>query len=414
KLLERLEMLLDQLLPEDGANVTRTGVALLTTLVREGVRDRSVRDLLRTSSQLLARKVIERVGESAEHYITSSRAEYFQMLRSAAGGGLLTTGTAMLKVLITSLKLPLFQEGLLASVNYAGSFLAMQFAGFTLATKQSSVTAAKLAGSIKVLGGELDASPIVAEIARVTRSQLAAIAGNLGMVIPGALLADFLVKSLTGHSYLNAEQAEYVLHSLDPFHTLTVFYAALTGVVLWSSSLAAGWLENWSAYRRIPEALASHRGIVKRLGGTRAARLSRWFAHNVSGLGGNVSIGLLLGMLPVFGKFLGLPIDVRHVTLSTGQMALAAGHLGRAELTSPEMLVAAFGILLIALCNFGVSFALALGVAMRARGVLLGETAGLVEALAIELVRNPRAFLLPPRKDEEASARPSGGAESTG
>jgi hypothetical protein len=201
----------------------------------------------------------------------------------------------------------------------------MQLAGFTLATKQSSVTAAKLAGSIKVLGGELDPSPIVAEIARVTRSQLAAIAGNLGMVIPTALLVDLLVKSLTGHSYLNAEQAGYVLHSLDPFHTLTVFYAALTGVVLWSSSLAAGWLENWSAYRRIPEALASHRGIVKRLGTMRAARLSRWFAHNVSGLGGNISIGLLLGMLPVFGKFLGLPIDVRHVTLSTGQLAWRPG-----------------------------------------------------------------------------------------
>lgn len=49
----------------------------------------------------------------------------------------------------------------------------------------------------------------------------------------------------------------------DLLHSGTVFYAALTGVLLWLSSLGAGWLENWIVYRRLPEALAKHRRLLR-------------------------------------------------------------------------------------------------------------------------------------------------------
>ena len=81
----------------------------------------------------LARKVVERSAETGEHYITRDRGEYREMMRGAAGGGLLTVLTVYLKFLIYGLHLDKFIEGLLASLNYTGSFLLIHFAHFTLA-----------------------------------------------------------------------------------------------------------------------------------------------------------------------------------------------------------------------------------------------------------------------------------------
>ena len=74
--------------------------------------DRSLRALVYTNLHLLARKLVERAGQTGEHYITTTRREYWQMLASAAGGGVLTLGTAAAKLQISTLHLPLFIEGL--------------------------------------------------------------------------------------------------------------------------------------------------------------------------------------------------------------------------------------------------------------------------------------------------------------
>ena len=37
----------------------------------------------------------------------------------------------------------------------------------------------------------------------------------------------------------------------------------------------------------------------------------------------NTSLGLMLGLVPPIAAFFGLPLEVRHVTLSTGQIAAA-------------------------------------------------------------------------------------------
>jgi site-specific recombinase len=68
----------------------------------------------------LARKIIERAGHTGEHYITSSRGEYFKMLLSAGGGGVLTAGTAALKFLIGWAHLAV-RRGMLAATNYAAA-----------------------------------------------------------------------------------------------------------------------------------------------------------------------------------------------------------------------------------------------------------------------------------------------------
>jgi site-specific recombinase len=60
-------------------------------------------------------------------------------------------------------------------------------------------------------------------------------------------------------------------------------------------------------------------------------------------------------------------------------------------------LSAMLGIALIGLLNFGVSFALALTVALKGREASGKDRLALLRALAARLVRAPLSFVLPPR-----------------
>ena len=250
-----------------------------------GRRRAASRQLMSDNLRLLARKVIERAGRTGEHYVTSSKREYWKMLASAAGGGVLTCGTAMAKFLVKWGHFPLFVDGVLSSFVYAGSFIVMQLLGFTLATKQPSMTAAALAGTIRDRAGPGRLDELVPLIARIARSQFAAAVGNVSAVIVTALLVDLLLRRVNGEPFLDPVTSpgrDRVVRS-DPFASGTMFYAALTGVLLWMSSLVAGWFENWVVYRRLPEAIEHHR-FGKRLGRARMAHWARFLETPVGGL----------------------------------------------------------------------------------------------------------------------------------
>jgi site-specific recombinase len=398
--LDRLTLLLSQLEPYSELARAAEAKALLVELVGLRLRDRKLSDIARGNLHLLARKIIERAGHTGEHYITSSRREYVMMLLSAGGGGVLTTGTAALKFLIGSAHFAPFVEGMLSAGNYGGSFILMQLCGFTLATKQPSMTAAALAGTLRDSAHHPDLTALVAMIARITRSQLAAAIGNVGMVIPATLAFNAFWRSRhEGASFLNHETSEYVLHSLHPTQSGTIFYAALTGVLLWSSSIAAGWLENWAVYRRLPEAIAEHR-YGRLLGRGTMRWLSRFLQRNIAGFGGNSTLGFLLAMTPIMGKFLGLPLDVRHVTLSTGALTLAVCSLGFSGETAHAVYPAALGIAIIGCLNFGVSFLLALAVALRAREAKRSDQWRLLASVLATFFRSPLQFFIPPARDD--------------
>jgi len=399
--LDRLSRLLRQLEPYSELGHAAEAKALLLELLTLRLRDRKLSDIVRGNLHLLARKIIERAGSTGEHYITASRGEYFKMLLSAGGGGVLTAGTTALKFLIGWAHFAPFAEGMLSACNYAGSFIVMQLLGFTLATKQPSMTAAALAGTLRDSAHHPDLSALVAMIARITRSQLAAAIGNIGMVIPAAFALDYFWRAQYGNSFLDAETAQYVLLSLHPTQSGTIFYAALTGVLLWWSSIAAGWLENWTVYRRLPEAIAEHR--FGRLLGRRSMHfLARFLQRNIAGFGGNGTLGFLLGMTPVMGKFFGLPLDVRHVTLSAGALTLSVCSLGFGALRTPQVHGAALGIAVIGCLNFGVSFLLALAVALRAREAKRSDRLRLVRSVLATFVRSPFQFFVPPALDASA------------
>jgi site-specific recombinase len=399
KNLDRYSAILERFAESDPVARADGHRRLLLRLLEGRRNERNLRQIVRGNVHLLARKIIERAGETGEHYITTTRREWTVMFFSAAGGGVLTAGTAAMKFLISAGHFAPFVEGFLQSTNFAGTFLLMQLLGFTLATKQPSMTAAALAHSMHTSAGQRDLTGLVTMIARITRSQLAAACGNVGAVIPSALALNAFVQYKYGRSFLDAEGADYLIHSLHPTQTGTALFGALTGVLLWLSSVGAGWLENWAVYRRLPEAIAEHR-FGRFLGRRTMTWASRAFAHNISGIGGNVTAGFLLGMVPVFGKFFGLPLEVRHITLSTGALTLAACQRGAGVFGDPEFRWAIVGLGVILLMNFGVSFVLALSIALGAREVPWRDRLRMWASVAVTLVRSPAQFFIPPKHAE--------------
>jgi site-specific recombinase len=414
RLLERilfLQDIVDDRAPERAQRVLR----FYKELVRDGIRDRSLVELAKGNSRLLARKVIERAGETGEQYSTTTRAEWHAMVTSAAGGGLLAAGTTALKLAIGFARPAFFFEWLFTGISYAGSFLTMQALGLTLASKQPSMTAAALAGALEQ-GGKGGVDKLVDQIAATSRSQLAAVLGNVGVVVPAAVMFNLLALVMTGSAFLDEETARSIVESLHPWQSATLLYAMVTGGLLWLSSILAGWLENWTVYRRLPEAIARHRTLNRLFGTRRCEAWARAFSKNISGVGGNTALGFLFAGVPVFGKFFGLPLDVRHVTLSAGALALAGSALGPVAVLTPGFALAAAAIGCIGLLNFSVSFALALAVALRARNVALADVVVLGQAVLARLWRSPASFLYPPSEEPapaEASPELAGPEEPT-
>src|SRR6185436_846520 len=199
--------------------------------------------------QLLQRRIVERSGKTGEHYIAWTRKEYWHIWAAAAGGGLLTVFTAAMKMTIVGRGLPLFVEGLVSGLNYAVSFLILQACGLILATKQPAMTAAALATIMREHRGTDRLDTIVTYAAQIVRSQLAAAMSNVAVVAIGAYAFSSAWQLLLGHPFLDHHEAEHVFETLSPVASGTVWYAALTGVILWAASLVGGWFDNWAAYQ---------------------------------------------------------------------------------------------------------------------------------------------------------------------
>jgi site-specific recombinase len=372
------------------------GAHFVAALIRANVAQDSVRALLRENLKLLTRRIVESARKTGDHYITRDGAEYRAMLISAAIGGVVTAFTVTIKIATLGHGLPPFLEGLVASTNYALSFVLIHILYGTLATKQPAMTAAAMAHHLNSARARGRLRGFVEEVASLVRSQVAAIAGNLTLVVPVALGLQALLL-LLGFGHLpDHEHAAKYIDSLSPM-SAAPFYAAFTGVLLWFSAIIAGWFENWAIYRQLPEAIAHAPRIKALLGPERALRMERLIEDNVAALGGNVSLGFLLGMVPMVAAFFGLPLDVRHVTLSTGQLALASWSFGTGIFTLPAFWWAVVGIGIIGFLNLTVSFGLALWVAIRSTGRGAVSRRRLRRAVLAHLVAAPWDFLLPPR-----------------
>lgn len=384
-------------------------VQLERELVRGSVADRSLASLWQSSTRLLARRVVERAGNSGEHYITLTRAEQKAMLNAAAGGGAITAVMILTKFLISMLHPPPFFDALLISLNYAWGFVLMQLLHFALATKQPSMTAATLAGAIHAQQGEdkPDLDPLVDLVARASRTQFTALVGNVFGVIPFAVMIGLIFEAMFGHHLLDAGYAEKVVRIHHPIFSATILSAMMTGVWLWASSLLAGAAENYFVLRELPGALATNRTLRRLIGAPRATRLSRFLTAQASGFGGNIGFGMLLGFFPMLFSLVGIPLEVRHVTFVTGQLAFSALQLGPTAFARSDFLQALISIPMVGLINFAVSFTFAIVVALRARGLGIRSQLVLGRAVLRRLRTQPRDFLLARQTDEKLPSPPT-------
>ena len=390
----RIDALLACVLSEEPS---RELLSFIAELVQTAEERRSIRALFSQHYSLLARKVAERSAATGEHYIGRDGPEYWRLLRAAIGGGAVLGVTTFAWFFIVSIDLGAFWTGLAVGLAYAASFMLIQQLHFTVATKQPAMTAPALADKLADVASEEGVGRFVDEVAHLIRSQSAGIFGNLLGVIPVVVLVQWAARQSFGKTLVGTGSAGHILDALTLLGP-TAFYAACTGVLLFASSLIAGWVENWFVWHRLDSAIAWNPRIVARLGAARARRWSAWWRRNVSGVASNLSLGLLLGLVPAVAAFFSLPLELRHVTLGTGELFASVSALGVSALRSAPFWWCLAGIAATGALNLSVSFFLAFRVALRSRGIRLADRSRIHRAIRRRLLHAPASFVLPPRR----------------
>ena len=387
----RVRELLDTL---TASNTSAAAIRLLARRVTIGQDSKSVGALISANSTLLSAKMAERSAELGEHYITRDRTEYKRMLGKAMGGGAVTALTTGLKFAVMAIGLSAFWNGFASGLVYAASFVLIQLLHLTLATKQPAMTAPAMAAKLKDITNSNAIAEFVDEVAHLVRSQVAAVFGNVLMVVPAVLLVNVLMVLLAGQTMISARQAEHVLQSLTLLGP-TLMWAAFTGMILFAASLIAGWFENWFVLHRLDSAMAHNPRFTNVLGVERAARWSSFMRANVSGFASNISLGFMLGLIPAFTGFFGLELQARHVTLSAGQLAAAGAALGLDAFRQPLVWWCIAAIPLIGALNLSVSFYCAFRLALQAHNVSGVDRARIRSAIWARWRSAPASFFVP-------------------
>jgi site-specific recombinase len=387
----RVRELLDTLMT---SNTAAAAIKLLAKRVTIGQDSKSIGALISANSTLLSAKMSKRSAETGEHYITRDRTEYTQMLGKAMGGGAVTALTTGLKFAVVGIGLSAFWNGFASGFVYAASFILIQLLHLTLATKQPAMTAPAMASKLKDINTGAAIEAFVDEVTHLVRSQVAAVLGNVSMVVPAVLLVNLLLWLSSGRLMISPQEATQLLGTLTLLGP-TLLWAAFTGLILFISSMLAGWFENWFVLHRLDSAIAHNPRFTNALGTQRAARWSSFMRKNVSGFASNISLGFMLGLIPAVTGFFGLELEVRHVTLSAGQLAAAGAALGLEAFKQPLIWWCIAAIPLIGALNLSVSFYCAFRLALQAHNVSGIDRARISRAIWARWRSQPGSFFVP-------------------
>lgn len=379
-------------------NFANKVVPIFKSLVEAECEKNSISTHWRQNMELMALRVTENAGRTGEHYIAENRNQYFALLRSAMGAGLIITCMAIIKIFITSAHLPALTETILISFNYGLGFVIIHILHFTVATKQPAMTAATIASSIGENGSKIKSlDKLVKIVSQTTSSQTSAVLGNVMVIIPCAILVDLAVQYLTGHHFITADKAQTLLKSNDPFQSGSVFYGAVAGVCLFLAGLIAGFHDNLSAFNKIPERINALPWLKRLLGERRLQGISDYIKDNLGALAGNFYFGCLLGVTSGLGVMLGLPLDIRHVTFVSAFSSFSIAALDY-DVSNYVWIAALLGIVFVATANLLTSFFLALYVAMKSRKVRFEQWRIFTKTLLSRLNRHPDEFFFPPKE----------------
>ena len=389
----RLRALLALIEASDRKQVLLTGFRLFKELVYADNRKYSINQLIETNTHLLTMQITEHAGRSGEHYVAGNRREWLEMFHSASGAGFIVGFMAMVKILTSQLPLAPFGFAFLYSLNYSFGFMLVHVLHFTIATKQPAMTAALIAKSLDKNKKNLE--DLCELVVQVMRTQFIAILGNVMLAMPTAYAIAWTWYGLFGHHMVNPVKANHLLEEINPLASLSLFHAAIAGVCLFLSGLISGYYDNKSNYSHIPQRLMQISTMSRWFGPSRWQRITDYIGDNLGALTGNFFFGVMLGSIGQIGVFLGLPIDIRHITFSSANFVFALVGLDQ-HLSWQVWAISLLGIALIGIVNLSVSFSLALLVAMRSRQVSFEQTRELAWLLWRRFTTRGRDFFFPP------------------
>ncbi len=396
--LYRLQVLIPLLVVDREENKKLNTINLALKLIKYNCYKNDVRDLMNESTQLLSYEITQHTAKTGEKYITESRMEYLKMFRAALGGGLIVGILCIIKILLGKVETSSFGHAFLYSMNYSAGFIAIYLCGFTLATKQPAMTATALVSALekglKKKGNDNEKHEAFAVLfARVFRSQFIAFVGNVIMAFPVALLGIWLIDIIFEYN-IAAAKWHKLLIDLSPIHSAAMFHAAIAGVFLFLSGIISGSVANRDKHHHVYYRIQEHPWLKRRFGKVRTQKIASLYEKKWAGVISNFWFGIFMGSTASIGLFFGLNLDIRHITFTSGNLAL--GLYGANYLVAISTVTwGIIGIGVVGLVNFLVSFALSLGLAFRSRNIPLSELRFVIASIWKHFRTKPSSFFFP-------------------
>jgi len=400
--LQRIRILMQFLVVNEPEDKVINSIQLSLQLIEYNCYKNNVSKLFAESTQVIANEITQYTAKTGEHYITETAKEYFKMFRAALGGGLIVGFLCVIKVLLSKADASDFGFAFLYSINYSVGFMLIYLFGFTLATKQPAMTATTISKAIEegLKNNTKDSekhSAFANLFARLFRSQFIAFVGNVIMAFPVALLLIWIIDLTTG---INITDTKWhtLLKDVNPVMSPLLFHAAIAGVFLFLSGIISGNVSNKNKHNQVYYRIQENPFLKRTLGAAKTMRMSKWLEKRWPGIVSNFWFGVFMGSTHSLGHFLGLNLDVRHITFASGNIALGA-YGADFQLTTATWIWSFAGLTLIGFMNFIVSFGLSLGLTLRSRSLPLSELFSLFKSVWMYFKKNPLRFFFPPGKN---------------
>ncbi|EIW93438.1 site-specific recombinase [Capnocytophaga sp. oral taxon 412 str. F0487] len=404
--IKRIKRLYNYLFIEKEADKCEKTIAFYLDMVKTNSKKNNIRKLIDDSVYNITYEITNYTGKTGEHYITSTTGEYFKMLKTALWGGVIVGFMCLVKLYMSMQPDQSdFFRALNYSFNYAIGFVLIYLTGSTLATKQPAMTASTIAKTLESLSDndnnkekQKHYTEFSALFTRLFRSQFIAFVGNVFGAFPVSMLLAIGMSYLSGYN-IATKKSLHLLEDLNIWHTPVFLHACIAGIFLFLSGIIAGNVASVNNFNNFYYRLSEHPFLKGFFGKVRMQRVANWMQQKWPSVVSNIWFGVFMGSAWAIGHFFGLPIDIRHITFASGN--LAYGLYGMNFIISLENIFwCILGIGIIGLGNFIVSFGLSLWIALRSREVPASELKYLGRCVWRAFKARPRAFFFPVKEKE--------------
>ncbi|UZD38332.1 site-specific recombinase [Capnocytophaga ochracea] len=404
--IKRIKRLYNYLFIEKEADKCEKTIAFYLDMVKTNSKKNNIRKLIDDSVYNITYEITNYTGKTGEHYITSTTGEYFKMLKTALWGGVIVGFMCLVKLYMSMQPDQSdFFRALNYSFNYAIGFVLIYLTGSTLATKQPAMTASTIAKTLESLSDndnnkekQKHYTEFSALFTRLFRSQFIAFVGNVFGAFPVSMLLAIGMSYLSGYN-IATKKSLHLLEDLNIWHTPVFLHACIAGIFLFLSGIIAGNVASVNNFNNFYYRLSEHPFLKGFFGKVRMQHVANWMQQKWPSVVSNIWFGVFMGSAWAIGHFFGLPLDIRHITFASGN--LAYGLYGMNFIISLENIFwCILGIGIIGFGNFIVSFGLSLWIALRSREVPASELKYLGRCVWRAFKARPRAFFFPVKEKE--------------